>query len=134
MIKGFCIGVFDLFHFGHYEYLLKARAKCDYLIVGVSSDKLVKKAKGIKPVFCYKKRSEMIKGLDCVNEVICKRSVNNLYYQKKHDFNIVFVGDCHKGTNKWNFFVREFKKIGVKVVFLPYNQNVSSSKIRDLIK
>ena len=134
MIKGFCIGVFDLFHYGHYEYLLNAKKKCDVLIVGVSSDSLVKKVKGVKPVFCYKKRSEMVKGLGCVDKVVCKRSVNNLYYQKKHGFNIVFVGDCHKGTDKWNFFVREFKKIGVKVVFLPYDKSISSSKLRGLLK
>jgi glycerol-3-phosphate cytidylyltransferase len=134
MIKGFCIGVFDLFHFGHYEYLLKASMKCDYLIVGISSDKLVEKVKGIKPVFCYKKRSGMVNGLSCVNQVICKKTVNNLYYAKKLGFDIVFVGDCHKNTDKWINFSKKLKEMGVKVVFLPYNQSISSSKIRGLIK
>jgi glycerol-3-phosphate cytidylyltransferase len=134
MIKGFCIGVFDLFHFGHYEYLLNAKRNCDYLIVGVSSDSLVRKVKGIKPNFCYKKRFEMVKGLKCVDEVICKRTVNNIYYFEKLGFDIVFVGSCHKNTDKWINFSKKLKDLGVKVVFLPYNQSISSSKIREAIK
>ena len=46
-------GSFDLFHFGHLNILLKAKKLGDYLIVGVSTDKLIKKYKKIKPVINY---------------------------------------------------------------------------------
>lgn len=39
-------GVFDMFHIGHAQYLEKAKALGDVLIVGVDSDQKVKKRKG----------------------------------------------------------------------------------------
>jgi len=39
-------GTFDLFHIGHAQYLEKAKALGDVLIVGVDSDEKVRKRKG----------------------------------------------------------------------------------------
>ena len=43
---GYTSGVFDLFHQGHKSYLHGCRAKCEFLVVGVDVDWLVKKMKG----------------------------------------------------------------------------------------
>jgi cytidyltransferase-like protein len=39
-------GAFDLFHVGHLDFLEKARAQGDYLIVGLHTDPVVNQYKG----------------------------------------------------------------------------------------
>ena len=45
-------GSYDLCHFGHLNILLKAKKLGDYLLVGVSTDALISKYKGMKPIDC----------------------------------------------------------------------------------
>ena len=42
---GYTTEVFDMFHIGHLNILKNARRRCDYLIVGVSTDEVVKSYK-----------------------------------------------------------------------------------------
>ena len=46
MTVGLTSGTFDLFHDFHLRFLLRCRRECDILIVGVDSDKDVRKVKG----------------------------------------------------------------------------------------
>lgn len=45
LIIGYTSGVYDLLHIGHINLLRNAKSMCDKLVVGVSTDKLVKKYK-----------------------------------------------------------------------------------------
>jgi D-beta-D-heptose 7-phosphate kinase/D-beta-D-heptose 1-phosphate adenosyltransferase len=67
---GFINGCFDILHPGHLKMIQYCRKYCDYLIVGIDSDRMVKKSKGaLRPFNNEKDRKfflENIKGVDKV--------------------------------------------------------------------
>lgn len=64
------IGTWDLLHIGHVRYLRNAKSKGDILVVGVDSDRTVKKYKGdLRPIVPYIERSEMLTYQSCVDLV-----------------------------------------------------------------
>jgi rfaE bifunctional protein nucleotidyltransferase chain/domain len=66
----FTNGVFDLLHPGHVRYLTDARAHGDALIVGVNSDRSVRKNKGpLRPINPENERAELLASLRCVDGV-----------------------------------------------------------------
>jgi len=60
-IIGYTTGVFDLFHIGHLNIIKKAKKKCDFLIIAISSDELCFKIKKKKTEIPLKKRKKIIK-------------------------------------------------------------------------
>ena len=67
-------GTYDLFHIGHLRILERAKQEGDYLIVGVSSDKL-NEIKGKKAIFPINERLEIVRSLKCVDEVFIEESL-----------------------------------------------------------
>ena len=66
----FTNGCFDLIHGGHIEFLQKARAKGDLLVVGLNSDKSVKAIKGNgRPIKGEKERANIISALKSVDYI-----------------------------------------------------------------
>jgi D-glycero-beta-D-manno-heptose 1-phosphate adenylyltransferase len=66
----FTNGCFDLIHAGHVDYLSKARALGDVLIVGLNSDSSVKRIKGDKrPILLENERAFIISNLKPVDYV-----------------------------------------------------------------
>ena len=54
---GFTVGVFDLMHEGHRNLLAYCGERCDYLIVALVTDQLVRIQKGHdRPAWSYQKR------------------------------------------------------------------------------
>jgi rfaE bifunctional protein nucleotidyltransferase chain/domain len=67
----FTNGVFDLLHVGHLRYLQQARALGDTLLVGVNSDRSVRRNKGPdRPITAEAERAEVLEALACVDGVI----------------------------------------------------------------
>ena len=76
IIIGYTTGVFDLFHAGHVRILKKAKSLCDKLIVGASTDRLVKKYKNKYPVLKHKERIEVVKSIKYVDYVVSQNTLN----------------------------------------------------------
>lgn len=67
----FTNGVFDLLHRGHVEYLQKARALGDMLVVGLNSDASVHAIKGPKrPLVSQEDRAAVLAALECVDRIV----------------------------------------------------------------
>ncbi len=133
LIIGYTSGVFDLFHVGHVRILKKAKSLCDKLIVGVSTDDLVRKYKKKKPIISQKERIEVVKSNKYVDYVISQNSLNKFHNWKKLKYDIMFVGDDWYATKKWKELDKEFKKLGVKIIYLPYTKGTSSTKINQIL-
>jgi rfaE bifunctional protein nucleotidyltransferase chain/domain len=67
----FTNGVFDIIHSGHVDYLTKAKASGNVLIVGLNSDLSVKKIKGEKrPLINQTERAFILSNLKPVDYVV----------------------------------------------------------------
>jgi rfaE bifunctional protein nucleotidyltransferase chain/domain len=66
----FTNGVFDILHRGHVEYLSKAKAMGDILIIGLNTDASVKRNKGpLRPVVIEQDRAFVLSALASVDAV-----------------------------------------------------------------
>lgn len=130
---GYTTGVFDLFHVGHVKILSRAKSKCDELIVGVSTDELVR-YKNKKPVIPFKERAEILRSIKYVDKVVAQKNMNKMAAWKKFKFDIMFVGDDWKDSETWKKYEKEFNQIGVRIKYFPYTKNTSSTLINNTLK
>lgn len=77
-IVGFTSGVFDMFHIGHLNILKQAKDKCDYLIVGVSTDECVESYKHRLPIIPFEQRAAIVAAIKYVDEVIPQETMDKL--------------------------------------------------------
>lgn len=130
---GYTTGVFDMFHIGHLNLLKKAKEQCDYLIVGVSTDEVVKSYKNKTPIIPFEERIAIIKELKCVDEVVPQTTMDKMEAWKQLKFNVMFHGSDWKGSDMYNKMIEEFAQVGVDVVFLPHTDGISSTILSDVL-
>lgn len=132
MIIGYTTGVFDLFHVGHLNLLKNAKSLCDKLVVGVSTDELVK-YKGKRPFIPFEDRLEIVRSIRYVDAAVPQYDMDKLAACKKLGASVLFVGDDWYGTEKWEKYEGELKAEGIQVVYFPYTKGVSSTKINEAL-
>lgn len=125
--------MFDLFHVGHLNLLKNAKAMCDKLVVGVTTDDLAQ-YKGKSPMIPYADRAEIVRAVRYVDAVVPQRDMDKASMCKKIGASILFVGDDWYGTKKWKTIEQELKALDIRVVYFPYTQGISSTKIADALK
>lgn len=133
MTIGYTAGVFDLFHIGHLNLLRNAKGMCDKLIVGVSTDELVK-YKGKTPVIPFEDRVEIIRNIKFVDAVVAQENMDKLEMCKKLKASIMFVGDDWYKSDKWQDYEKQFEDAGISIVYFPYTKNISSTQISKALK
>ena len=118
-------GCFDIFHYGHLNILIKSKELCDYLIVGVSTDELIEKEKGKKPVIPYYERVKVVQSIGIVDEVIPQEDKNKQHIVDTYKIDAISVGDDWRGR---------YPKVSCAMEYFPYTANVSSTILKDALK
>lgn len=126
---GYTTGVFDLFHIGHLNILRSARERCDYLIVGVSTDEIVKEYKHKTPIIPYSERAAIVGAIKYVDKVVPQRSMDKMLAWNELKFDVVFHGDDWKGSSMYDEIEVKLANVGCDMVFLPHTQGTSSTEI-----
>lgn len=130
---GYTTGVFDMFHIGHLNVLSRAKERCDYLIVGVTTDALCFERKKKYPIINEAERMEIVSAIRYVDKVVQQLDMNKVDAVKKYNVDIVFVGSDWKGSEEWNQYEKEFAKYNCAVCYLDHTDGVSSSILREKI-
>ncbi len=133
MIFGYTTGVFDMFHIGHLRLLQRAKAECDQLIVGITTDELAREVKGNTPIVPFNERREIVSALRCVDLTVPQSSMDKLRAWESLRFDRMFVGSDWRGTERWNALERDFSAVGVEIVYFPYTDSTSSTRLREAL-
>ena len=130
---GYTTGVFDMFHIGHLNILKRAKEQCDYLIVGVSTDELVRSYKNKTPIIPFEERMAIVEAIRYVDKVIPQMSMDKYGAWEKLKYNVLFHGSDWKNSDMYNEIMEQFSKVGVDVVFLPHTEGVSSTLLSEVL-
>ena len=133
MLFGYTTGVFDMFHIGHLRILERAKAECDQLIVGITTDELSLAEKGGRPIVPFYERRQIVSALRCVDLTVPQTSMDKRQAWESLRFDRMFVGDDWRGTPRWNALEREFAELGVEIVYFPYTDSTSSTHLRETL-
>ena len=128
----YAAGTWDMFHVGHLNVFKNAKALGDVLIVGVSTDELVRKYKKHDPMVSYEDRVAVVAACRYVDAVVPQRVLEKEEQLKKLDVDILVVGDdwWDRKVGGHDFMV----EAGRRVVYLPYTQGRSSTILREALE
>lgn len=134
MTIGYTTGVFDMFHIGHLNILRKAKEQCDFLIVGVSTDELVLEYKHKKPIITFDERIEIVRSVKYVDFTVAQTSLDKKSAWQLLRFNMLFHGTDWQSSKLYKEIEEDMKTLGVKVVWIPHTDGISSSILREKVK
>lgn len=130
---GYTDGVYDLFHVGHLNMIETAKSQCEKLIVGVHGDEVVEEYKHHRPIINENDRKRIIESIKGVDRVVINQFRDKIKLWELYHFDVIFIGDDWKGTERWIKFEKELKKINVDVVYVPYTKGISTTEIKQMI-
>jgi glycerol-3-phosphate cytidylyltransferase len=126
-IIGYTTGVFDLFHIGHLNILRRAKEQCDYLIVAVNTDELVRSYKNKSPVIPFEERIAIVESIKYVDRAVVQENRDKTAAWEKYHFDIMFQGDDWRGNVLYEEAEKALKEKNVRIVYFPYTGGVSST-------
>ena len=127
-------GTFDLFHYGHVNFLKQCKLIADQVVVSLNQDDFIKAFKGKAPVLTYKEREASLLGCKYVNRVVeniegndSKVSILNV------GPNIIAIGDdwAKKDYYSQMSFTQDWlDEHEIVLVYIPYTRGISSTELK----
>ena len=127
---GYTQGVYDMFHIGHLNLINQAKEYCDYLVVGVNSDRLVQEYKRKIPIINENERCIIVGNIKAVDKAIIADTLDKLTIHDSIKFDAIFIGDDWKGSPRWTETEKQLAPLGVDVVYLKHTDGISSTILR----
>lgn len=125
----FTNGCFDLLHFGHVSYLKEASKLGDFFVVGLNSDKSIKRLKGKhRPVMPQNDRANILASLEFVDAVVIFEDDTPLDLIKRLKPDVLVKGGDY---NVKDIIGKEYAK---KTVTIPFVHGYSTTEIITKIK
>ena len=75
-------------------------------------------------------RKRIIESIKGVDRAVINRFRDKMKLWELYKFDVIFIGDDWKGTDRWINFEKELNAINVDVIYVPYTKGISTSDIR----
>jgi len=77
---------------------------------------------------------QILEQIKYVDKVISCHTLDKFIFFEKLNFDILFSSTYWENSARWKNYEKKFKNTKVKIIYLPYTNNVSSSRIKEKIK
>lgn len=131
---GYTSGAYDLFHIGHLNLLKKAKELCEYLIVDIYTDDVIKGYKKSPSIIGEEQRAAIVSAIRYVDKVHMQNTLDKISAYNNYKFDAIFIGNDWENSDRWNTICEQMKPLGVDVLFLPYTSGISTSSIKEKIR
>jgi glycerol-3-phosphate cytidylyltransferase len=118
-------GTYDMLHIGHINIMSRAKARGDYLIVGVTSDDYDRSRGKLNVVQSEDERVAAVQALDFVDEVVLETHK----HQKQEDVVRFHIDEFVIGDDWVGKF--DYLKEWTNVIYLPRTKGISSTQLRN---
>jgi glycerol-3-phosphate cytidylyltransferase len=138
MKKLYTGGTFDLFHYGHVNFLRQCSLLADKVIVSLNTDEFILSYKGESPIFSYEERELSLRNCKYVDDVI--PNIGNADSKPSIIMvnpDIIAIGDdwAKKDYYKQMQFTQNWlDKKNILLVYLAYTSGISTTEIKNRIK
>lgn len=130
-------GTFDLFHYGHVNFLRACKTIADTVVVSLNTDEFILSYKKVAPILSYEERKRSLLGCKYVDEVVeniggadSKPAILEVMP------NIIAIGDDWAKKDYYhqmNFTQEWLDEHNITLVYLPYTKGVSSTDLKERI-
>ena len=131
-------GTFDIFHFGHANFLRQCKLISDEVIVALNTDEFIEKFKGAPPVMTYEEREKSLLNCPYVDKVVPNMSgADSKPTIVSVDPDVIAIGDdwAHKDYfAQMQFTMKWLEERNIVLVYIPYTRGISTSEIKTRIK